>query len=84
MRRNGISIVKSRNHKFNIASSLLNRYFVADRPNKKWVVDISYVWTREGWRPWHTRRAGKLAIFEYINGFYNSVYNPRRKRSVLG
>ena len=33
------------------------------------------------WRhPWHTRRLAELAIFEYINGFYN----PRRKHSTLG
>jgi len=33
------------------------------------------------WRhAWPTRRAAELAIFEYINGFYN----PRRKHSALG
>ena len=33
------------------------------------------------WRQtWHTRRQAELAIFEYINGFYN----PRRKHSALG
>lgn len=187
MRLNGISVVRTRkhkvttdsNHKFNIAPNLLNRNFEADRPNQKWVVDISYIWTREGWlylavvldlhsrrvigwavsnrmkrdlairalnmaialrRPpkgcihhsdrgsqycshdyqkvlrqhgfkvsmsgkgncydnaametffktikaeliwrhsWHTRRAAELAIFEYINGFYNA----RRKHSALG
>lgn len=187
MRQNGISVVRTRkykvttdsNHKFNIAPNLLNRNFAADRPNKKWVVDISYIWTREGWlylavvldlhsrrvigwavsnrmkrdlairalnmaialrRPpngcihhsdrgsqycshdyqkilrqhgfkvsmsgkgncydnaametffktikaeliwrhsWQTRRAVEVAIFEYINGFYN----PRRKHSALG
>jgi|GEM_PF-6060411 len=37
------------NHKFNIAPNLLNRDFTADKPNQKWVVDISYIWTREGW-----------------------------------
>ena len=31
-------------------------------------------------RPWPTRRHAELAIFEYINGFYN----PRRKHSALG
>ncbi len=187
MRQNGISVVRTRkykvttdsNHKFNIAPNLLNRNFSADRPNQKWVVDISYIWTREGWlylavvldlysrrvigwavsnrmkrdlairalnmaialrRPpkgcihhsdrgsqycshdyqkilrrngfkvsmsgkgncydnaametffktikaeliwrhsWRTRRAAEIAIFEYINGFYN----PRRRHSALG
>lgn len=187
MRQNNISVIRTRkhkvttdsNHKFNIAPNLLNRNFMADQPNKKWVVDISYVWTQEGWlylavvldlhsrrvvgwavsnrmkrdlairalnmaialrrppkgcihhsdrgsqycshdyqkilrkrgfkvsmsakgncydnaametffksikaeliwrHPWHTRRAAELAIFDYINGFYN----PRRRHSALG
>ena len=57
MRQNNISVIRTRkhkvttdsNHKFNIAPNLLNQNFVADYPNQKWVVDISYVWTREGW-----------------------------------
>jgi putative transposase len=33
------------------------------------------------WRhSWQTRRAAEIAIFQYINGFYN----PRRKHSALG
>ena len=31
-------------------------------------------------RSWQTRREAELAIFQYINGFYN----PRRKHSALG
>ncbi len=31
-------------------------------------------------RPWPTRRHVELALFEYINGFYN----PRRRHSALG
>ncbi len=31
-------------------------------------------------RSWETRRQAEMAIFEYINGFYN----PRRRHSVLG
>ncbi len=187
MRQNGISVVRTHkhkvttdsNHKFNIAPNLLNRDFSAERPNQKWVVDISYIWTREGWlylavvldlhsrrvigwavsnrmkrdlairalnmaialrrppkgcvhhsdrgsqycshdyqkllrlhgfkvsmsgkgncydnaametffktikaeliwrRSWQTRRDVEVAIFEYINGFYN----PRRRHSALG
>jgi transposase InsO family protein len=57
MRQNGISVVRTRkhkvttdsNHKFNIASNLLNRDFFAEKPNQKWAGDISYIWTREGW-----------------------------------
>ncbi|GAA0774741.1 hypothetical protein GCM10009077_10960 [Roseibium denhamense] len=40
------------NHKFNIAPNLLNRDFSADRPNRKWAGDISYVWTWEGGSTW--------------------------------
>ncbi len=187
MRQNNISVIRTRkykvttdsNHKFNIAPNLLNRDFFAEKLNQKWVVDISYIWTREGWlylavvldlysrrvigwavsnrmkrdlairalnmaialrRPpkgcihhsdrgsqycshdyqkilrqhgfeismsgkgncydnaametffktikaeliwrhsWQTRRAVEVAIFEYINGFYN----PRRRHSALG
>lgn len=31
-------------------------------------------------RSWRTRRDTEIAIFEYINGFYN----PRRRHSALG
>jgi len=187
MQENGITVMRRKkhkrttnsNHKFNIAPNLLKRDFIAGGPNQKWVVDISYIWTYEGWlylavvldlysrrvigwavsnrmkaslairaldmaialrkppkgclhhsdrgsqycsheyqkrlrlygfeismsgkgncydnavvetffktikaeliwrHPWHTRRLAELAIFEYINGFYN----PRRKHSTLG
>jgi len=54
---NGIRVVRTRkysvttdsNHRFNIAPKWLDRNFHADRPNQKWVGDISYIWTREGW-----------------------------------
>ena len=187
MRQNGISVVRTRkhkvttdsNHKFNIASNLLDRDFNADAPNQKWACEIGYIWTLEGWlyltvildlhsrhvigwavsnrmkrdlairalkmaiafrqppkgcihhtdrgsqycshdyqkilrqngfkvsmsgkgncydnpavetffktikaeliwrHPWETRRKAEMAIFEYINGFYN----PRRRHSALG
>jgi transposase InsO family protein len=187
MRENRIVVKRNRkfkattdsNHSFNIAPNLLNRDFLADRPNQKWAGDISYVWTQEGWlylavildlhsrrvigwavsnrmkrdlairalnmaislrrplkgcihhtdrgsqycshdyqkilrqhgfrvsmsgtgncydnaavetffktikaellwqRSWQSRREAEIAIFEYINGFYN----PRRRHSALG
>ncbi len=55
LRQNAISVVRTRkykvttdsNHNFNIAPNLLNRNFMADAPDRKWVGDISYIWTRE-------------------------------------
>lgn len=32
-----------------VTSNLLNRQFHAQAPNTRWVTDISYVWTDEGW-----------------------------------
>ena len=32
-----------------VADNALARDFTASRPNERWVTDISYVWTDEGW-----------------------------------
>ena len=37
------------NHDKPIAANVLDRDFVASRPNEKWVTDITYIWTGEGW-----------------------------------
>lgn len=29
--------------------NLLERRFAADAPNRKWIADITYIWTAEGW-----------------------------------
>ena len=36
-------------HSWPVAPNIIDQDFAADRPNQKWGVDISYVWTREGW-----------------------------------
>lgn len=36
-------------HSLPVAPNLLNRNFKASAPNQKWVGDISYIWTEEGW-----------------------------------
>jgi transposase InsO family protein len=38
-----------RNTEDPVAPNVLNREFEADRPNQKWLADITYIWTREGW-----------------------------------
>ena len=57
MRQNSITVKRKKkfkattdsNHRFNITPNLLNRDFRADRPNRKWTGDISYIRTQEGW-----------------------------------
>jgi len=38
-----------RNSTHPVAPNELNRDFKAKRPNERWVTDITYVWTEEGW-----------------------------------
>lgn len=37
------------NHGSPVAANLLDQDFACDGPDRKWGVDISYVWTAEGW-----------------------------------
>jgi putative transposase len=32
-----------------VAANVLDRRFVADAPNQKWVADFTYIWTAQGW-----------------------------------
>lgn len=36
-------------HNLPVAPNLLEQDFTATAPNQKWVADITYIWTREGW-----------------------------------
>lgn len=36
-------------HSYPVAPNLLNRQFSAERPNEKWLTDITYIPTKEGW-----------------------------------
>lgn len=48
-RRRRSRITTKANPAHPVAANLLDRDFKADRPNQRWVTDISYVWTDEGW-----------------------------------
>lgn len=37
------------NHKLPVAPNLLQQNFTACKQNEKWVTDITYIWTDEGW-----------------------------------
>lgn len=36
-------------HALPVAPNLLEQNFMADKPDQKWVSDITYIWTDEGW-----------------------------------
>ncbi len=36
-------------HSLPVAPNLLKQDFSAERPDQKWVSDITYIWTDEGW-----------------------------------
>ena len=57
MRENGLHARQKRRfkrttdsqHAFPVAPNIIDQDFAATGPDQKWGVDISYVWTREGW-----------------------------------
>jgi len=57
MRVDGLAAVQKRKfksttnskHNWPIAPNLLERNFSVHEPNRIWVTDITYIWTREGW-----------------------------------
>jgi putative transposase len=57
MRQSGLRATTARkfrhttdsNHRLPVAQNVLDRQFQATGPNQKWVSDITYVWTDEGW-----------------------------------
>ena len=42
-------VTTNSDHILPVAQNLLNRDFTADAPNQKWVADITYIPTRQGW-----------------------------------
>jgi putative transposase len=46
-RRRVLTTKRDRTHP--VAPNLLNREFTAKEPNKKWVTDITYIPTMQGW-----------------------------------
>jgi len=48
-RKRRFRVTTDSRHSHPVASNELQRNFTADAPNKVWVTDITYIWTREGW-----------------------------------
>ena len=48
-RKRRFRVTTDSRHSHPIAANELQRNFTAPAPNKVWVTDITYIWTREGW-----------------------------------
>jgi transposase InsO family protein len=48
-RKRRFRVTTDSKHSLPVAPNLLNRDFRVSAPNKVWVTDITYIWTREGW-----------------------------------
>ena len=70
----------------------MNRDFKADRPNQKWVTDISYIPTKQGFLYLSVIRdlfdnsiiAYKTATQQTINLVLNTIRAAKRKEKVTG
>jgi len=48
-RKRRFRVTTDSRHSHPVAANKLNRDFTVSAPNKVWVSDITYIWTREGW-----------------------------------
>ena len=48
-RKRRFRVTTDSKHSYPVAANKLKRNFTASAPNKVWVTDITYIWTREGW-----------------------------------
>ncbi len=49
VRKSKFLVTTDSKHDYPVWPNVLNRNFVAEKPNAVWVSDITYVWTFEGW-----------------------------------
>jgi putative transposase len=49
VQRRKFRVTTNSKHAYPVWPNVLNRNFVAERPNTVWVSDITYIWTFEGW-----------------------------------
>ena len=49
IRKKSFRITTNSNHNYAVSPNILNRDFTADKANQKWVGDITYIPTDEGW-----------------------------------
>lgn len=47
--RRRYTITTQGKHEFAVAENILDRNFTVEEPNRKWMSDITYLWTVEGW-----------------------------------
>jgi putative transposase len=89
MKINGIKPVRTHKHKvttnsndsLGIVANVLDGNFTADAPNRKWVGNISYIWTAQGWLylavilDLHSRRVVGWAVSDKMKKIWRSRHS---------
>lgn len=82
-------------HDYPVAPNLVNREFIAPRPNQIWLSDITYVWTDEGWLylaavlDLHSRRIVGHALSRHIDtaltetALSQAIHRRRPERGLI-
>ena len=87
IRKRAFRITTNSNHNYAVSPNILNRDFTADKPNQKWVGDITYIPTdavAENFfsclkcelvhhKHYRTRSEAQADMFAYIEAYYNSM-----------
>lgn len=68
-------------HNLPVAENLLNRDFKAEKANQKWVTDITYIRTNEGWLYLAVVIDLYRSIFQKSRWLVNGYQNENRSRS---
>lgn len=71
-------------HHLPVQENVLNREFTASQPNEKWVTDITYVATEEGWLKVYSKTGSYESQRQLLRqGLHRILSQCHQKRTVL-
>ena len=81
IRKRAFKITTNSKHNYAVSQNLLKRNFTADKPNQKWVGDITYIPTDEGWL--YTAIVKDLCLKKMVGYAFSSRIDTNLKIAAL-